>query len=386
MFHVGSSTAATEGTPILDSGILPPRRGGGTPKVLGLGLVLGVALMEVLALLGGMWYEPWPAAFLLIFILAITIHELGHLIAGWAVGFHFAYFQVGPLLLERQYGVIKARLLTDMMALGFAGMYADKVRRLRRRMLVFIAGGPAANLITLLFVVVLSNLISFGSTSRVATATGQLAAVSLLIAMMSLLPLSSSDGALIEVLLCSPLAARRFISTLALGAQYNQGIQPRDWKQTWIKASTCIPDKSRGDFYASWMAYLSANDRKDADLAAQYLERCLQATPFLTTHFRDLVAQEAAVFNAWFRRNPDLAGKWLLQLKERRSLAPILQARIEIALKCAHGDYQSAMNQWEKGSRLIQKLPTKPSTRSLKASWLEWRVEIQERRNQLITV
>lgn len=374
------SAGANLTTPILDSGVLSPRRGGGTPKVLAVGLIVGVILMESLAFAGGMWHENGPAIFILLCILAIAIHELGHLIAGWAVGFHFACLQVGPLLLEKQYGVIRAQLLTDMMALGFAGMYPDKVRGLRRRMLVCIAGGPAANVITLLFVVVLSNLVSFDSTSRVATATGQLAAVSLLIAMLSLVPLSSSDGALIEMLLCSPLAARRFISTLALGAQYNQGVQPRDWKQTWIKTSTCIPDKSRSDFYASWMAYLSANDRKDADLAAQYLERCLQATPFLTTHFRDLVAQEAAVFSAWFRRNPDLAKKWLLQLKERRSFAPILQARIEVALKCAHGDYHGAMNEWEKGSSLIQKLPMTPSTRALKESWLEWRLEIEERR------
>jgi hypothetical protein len=381
-FLFQADTATPDTTPILDSGVLPPRSRGGTPKVLATGLVLGVTLMELLTLLGGMWYEQWPAVFLLLFILAITIHELGHLIAGWAVGFHFAYLQIGPVLLDKQYGVFRARFSIDMMALGYTGMYSDRVRKLRRRSLIYIAGGPGANLITVLIVVVVSNLFPSHSTSGVVTAAGQLGAISLLLAMVSLVPLSSNDGALIEMLLNSPFAARRFISTLALGAQYNQGLRARDWKQTWLRSAINIPDESVSDFYASWMAYLAANDRKDADLAAQYLEHCLRITPVLTRSLRHLVAQEASVFNAWFRVDPNLAQKWLLHVKQERFLLPFQEARIEVALKCARRDYESAMAEWEKGFGLVQALPINPSTTSLKESWLEWRLEIQERKTQ----
>ncbi|HEY6180985.1 MAG TPA: M50 family metallopeptidase [Terriglobales bacterium] len=371
-------------TPILDSGILPQRhRRGIRPKALGGALLIGVVLMEILALLGGLWHEHWPAIFLALFILAITIHEVGHLVAGWVVGFHFSSIQVGPLMLENEYGVLRSRLSFDMMAFGSAGMYANGVRKLRRRSIVYIAGGPAANLLTVVVVVLVSYLIPSTSSSGLATAAGQLAAISLLLAMISLVPITSNDGAIIEMLLFSPFSARRYISTVALGSQFNQGIRAGLWKQTWVKAATYIPDKSHNEFYASWMAYLFANDRKNGALAAQYLERCLEITPSLTTMFRDLVAQEAVVFISWFKTDPTLAEKWLLQVKQRRSLPQLLQVRIEVALHCSRRDFDSALGAWEKGCGLVDKTPVKPSNASLRESWLEWRSEIQERQAQM---
>jgi len=385
VLHINEPTTGCT-TPILDSGVIPPRRRAGTAKVLSTGLIIGVVLMEALALFGEMWNEHGPAIFILLLILAIAIHELGHLIAGWAVGFSFSSLQVGPLFLENQYGVLRAQLSTDMMALGLAGMFADNVRKLRRRLLIYIVGGPAANLATVIIVIIVSRLVPSTPVSGVATAVGQLAAISLVLAMLSLVPITSTDGASIEMLISSPFAARRFLSTMALGSQYNRGLRPRNWKQTWLRAATYIPDKSRSDFYASWMAYLAANDRKDVDLAAQYLERCLETTPALTLRWRDLVAQEAAVFSAWFAMDGDLAEKWLTQVKKRRSLMPILRVRIEVALDCGHRDYDKALAAWDKGFSLVQKLPTTPSNKSLMESWLEWRTEILERPPQFVSV
>jgi hypothetical protein len=376
---------ATDGaTPILDSGLLPPRRRGGMAKVLATGLIVGVVLMEGLALLGGMWREHWPAILMLLFILAITIHELGHLIAGWAVGFQFSSIQVGPLALENQYGILRARISLDMIALGYARMYADNARKLRRRLLIYCAGGPAANLSTAVIIILASHLVPSSPMSAFATAMGQFAAISLLLAMISLAPLTANDGDLLQMLFVSPLEARRFISTVALGAQFKQGVRPRNWKQTWVKAATSIPDRSGSEFYAVWMAYLSANDRKDADLASEHLERCLELTQALPTSLRDLVAQEAAVFSAWFRNDGGIAEKWLLQLKKRHSLLPVLQARIEVALNCANGDFDGSIAAWERGFRQLEQMPMQPPTRSLKESWLEWRAEIEQRQGSAV--
>src|SRR6478672_3778822 len=101
-----TDTTGTDATPILDSGVLPGRRRSEMPKALTTGLVVGVVLMETLALLGGEWHEHWPAIFLALLVLGITIHELGHLIAGWGVGFRFSFIQIGPLLLDSQYGIL----------------------------------------------------------------------------------------------------------------------------------------------------------------------------------------------------------------------------------------------------------------------------------------
>lgn len=385
VFEVDKSAAGST-TPILDSGVLPPRHQGVRLSVLASGLVIGVFLMEMLAVLGGIWHENWPAIFVLLLALAIAVHELGHLLAGWVVGFHLTSIQVGPLLLESEYGVLRARVCFDMMALGYTGMLPDGVRKLRRRSLIYIVGGPAANFLIVILVVLASYLVPLPSTSGFATAAGQLGAICLLLGMVSLVPFASNDGALVEMLLWSPLAARRWISTLALGSQYGRGIRARDWKQTWVKAAIYLPDKSQSEFNASWMAYLVANDRKEASLAAKCLERCLELTPALTTRYRDLVAQEAAVFSGWFRMDSDLANKWLLQVKRRHSLSPIRETRIKVILHCARHDFDTAIAMCELGLALIHRLPMVPSTEALKDSWLDWRSEIRERRIELSAV
>lgn len=366
-------------TPILDSGVLPPRRLSIRPQALLVALVVGIFLMELLAMAGGLWHEHWPAVFLALFFLAIGVHEIGHLLAGWAVGFHFHSIQIGPLLVEHEYGLMKASFSLDMMYLGYAGMNANTVRKLRRRLLIYIAGGPAASLLSVIGVIALAHLMP-ASDSALATGAGQFGAISLLLTMLSLVPTASTDGGMIEILLCSPTAARRFISTVALGAQFNRGIRARNWKQTWLTAATYMPDKSSGDFYASWMGYLSASDRKDAAQAAGFLERCLSLTPILTKRFRSTVAQEAFVYSAWFKQDLHLAEKWLAQVEKQHSRAPIAQARIEIALKSARGDFHGAAMACDEAFHLLQQMPAKPYIRALQESWLEWRAEIEERK------
>lgn len=384
VLHAVESTTA-DTTPILDSGVLPARHRGGIPKALAAGLVIGVALMEALTMLGGMWRENWPAIFLILLVLAIAIHEFGHLIAGWAVGFCFDSIHVGPFSLENWYGVLRARISTDITFLGYAAMFADNVRKLRRRCLIYFAAGPASNTATFIIVVVVSHLVPSNPNSGFETALRQLAAISLVLAMISLVPITSTDGALIEMLLSSPFESRRFLSTMALGSQFNQGRRPRDWKQTWVRAATSIPDKSTGEFYANWMAYLVANDRKQSDFAAQHLERCLELAPLLTSSLRDLVAQEAAVFTAWFRTDSNLAERWLRQVKILRSLGPVLKARTEVALHCARHEFDKAIRTWDRGFDLVQKLPTTPANRALLESLIEWRTEIKERQLKAAT-
>jgi len=81
-------------TPILDSGVLPPPR----PKKRLLGVVVGFPIGILFAVavnnFGGPESQP-HLAFLFYFAtlaLAVTIHELGHLTAGWLMDFNSAAF------------------------------------------------------------------------------------------------------------------------------------------------------------------------------------------------------------------------------------------------------------------------------------------------------
>jgi hypothetical protein len=273
-----ATAAPTSATPILDSAVLPPfvQR----PKVgIAIGLVFGIAI--------GAWlgnddkdFESGYSVLLaiaVVLVLPIVVHELGHLFTGWLVGFHFSSFSIGPFSLAIEHGRLKVRLRTSLAALGYVAMNVGGIRHLRRRFLIFVAGGPAANLLSLPVTALLVNhLFPAWGRSWMAIPAGQFVALSLLIGCGSLLPFGDgSDGQRISMLLSSAGSARRLLCCLALGGQARKGIRPRLWKRTWLNAATRLQDGSKDEFFGKWLAYVSANDAKDTDLAASYLERCL---------------------------------------------------------------------------------------------------------------
>ena len=272
-----------------------------------------------------------------------------------------------------------------MPALGYAGMHLDGVRRLRRRMLIYIAAGPTANLLSIPMTVLLVNYAfpRLGD-SWVATAAAEFAVLSLLFGTVSLVPFGggvTSDGARIAMLLGSRERSRRWIGMIAVGSQLINGTRPKLMKKTWLKSASALRDASMDEFWGNWVAYLSANDRKEALAAGAHLERCLELSCLLNPSVRDLVAQEAAVFTAWFRNDAILADKWIGQVKRHKLMTPLMQIRTRVALLCAHRDFEAAFNAWQEGTTFIEKLPAASIRERLGKSWQEWRMEIEERKD-----
>ena len=117
-------------------------------------------------------------------------------------------------------------------------MNIQTVRRIRRRLLIFIAAGPAANLISGIFVAffVRHPPLSLRYSWVLPCAAG-FALFSLLIGLVSLVPFGStarSDGARIWMLLSSTVKARRWIAAAALANQQRNGVNVKHWKQTWL--------------------------------------------------------------------------------------------------------------------------------------------------------
>ncbi len=382
-------------TPILDSGVLQSRRRRKNIKGIFVGIAIGAMVGFGLARIVDQQADQyldvnhalllWVAAF----TLAIVIHEFGHVLAGWALGFRFSFISVGPFSLRVEHGVLKIRIRRDMPALGYAGMNVCQVRRLRSRLLIYIAAGPAANLISIPVIVPLVNYaFPWPSNTWVAALAARFAGISLLSALLSLVPFGfgsmvSSDGSRILMLATSRERARRWLNIIAIGGQQRNGVRPKEWRRTWLKAASSLRDESLDEFSANWLAYISANARKDAASADAHLERCLELVPLLRPTARDLVAQEAAVYTAWFRNDPGQADKWFAQVKKPKLMTTTQQLRAGIALQCAHGDFVGALDSWQKGFVFIQKLPIGPQQASLMESWQEWRIKIQKRQNPI---
>jgi hypothetical protein len=317
------------------------------------------------------------------------VHELGHLAAGRALGFHFSFVSIGSVILSLEHGVLKIRVRRDMGAAGYAGMRADGIRRLRHRSLIFLAAGPTANLLSIPITILLVDYAIPGLKGTWVPLLGvPFVVFSGLFGVLNFVPYglsASSDGSRIAMLLTSREHARRWISNMAIGSQMNKNMRPRNWQRTWLQAACSVHDVSTGELYGNYLAYVSANDRKDESAAAGYLERCLELSWFCRPTTRDIIAQEAAVFTAWFRGDAALAAKWVCQIENPKLILPILQIRQAVALPAGRRDFDAALSHLQEGLEFIGKLPATPEREQLIEGWLEWQSEILERQRGSIT-
>ena len=84
--------------------------------------------------------------FLIALALAV-VHEFGDWLAGRCVGLRLSYLVIGPVKFIRDSGQWKVYCRPHLTG-GFIRMSLDKVRRVRRRLMVLVLGGPAASLVT----------------------------------------------------------------------------------------------------------------------------------------------------------------------------------------------------------------------------------------------
>lgn len=219
--------------------------------------------------------------YLLSFVLTVIVHEVGHLLGGWIVGFRFSFISIGPFSLKLEYGKIKLRVVRAMPAAGYAGMHVDRVRRLRRRLLFFTIAGPLTNLLAAAGTAIVLDYFLSASRSWFYLPAQIFLGISLILGLSNLVPFRVgvlyTDGARIAMLLSSRLRSRRWMSIMVLANQNQKGVRSKYLRRTWLHAASSLPDGSVDDFAGSWMAYVSANDRKDAPSAALHLERCVHS-------------------------------------------------------------------------------------------------------------
>jgi Zn-dependent protease len=377
-----------DATPILDSGIWPKAKRKNIGSIV-IGFVFAIPFAMIVISVANDTRRFGEQAANLVFVtyllclaVAVIVHEMGHLLAGWMVGFRFSSITIGPIALRMEFGKLRAGIRRTLPAGGYAGMHIDRIRRLRRRLLRFIAGGPLANLLT---AALAASWLAYSPPRSIALASSLelFWMMSALIAIINLLPLRIgmlyTDGARMLMLRSSLPKARRWISLTAIGNQAQNGVRARLWKRSWLNAAAGLGDKSVDDFTGNWIAYAAANDRKEGAVAAAHLEKCLELANLLGPSLRDLVAMEATVFSSWFREDAVTAQKWFGQINRLKSISKLFQFRADIALHCARREFPVALSRWQEAHVFIEKLPNTPIKRRLLEGFLEWRSEIDQR-------
>jgi hypothetical protein len=266
----------------------------------------------------------------------IVVHELGHVLGGRLVGFRFRLLIVGPFKIDR----IDTRLRLGWnrsvaLAGGIAAASPTDDRDLIRRMLVYVAGGPAMSLIFGATALLLQPFTD-GTLAFVLSMVGL---ASLAIALVTLIPMRSdgfsSDGARIRMLLRGGPEAERWCA-VALLANDLFVRRPRDLPPALIERALSLPDNSPDHLSSVFVAFSWALDSGNTAQAERYLEDMLANLATFNSALRPSVLIEAAYFTAQHRNDAVGARDFLTQARGGLVEAHT-RARAEAAVLLAEG-------------------------------------------------
>lgn len=335
------------------------------------------------------WLAPYGALLFLlglpiVLLAATAAHEFGHFLAGTLVGLDPYMLAIRHIVVTFNGGKVRFGLRKGEKAGGFMAMGIQRVRRLRRRLAFFVAGGPLADLSSLLVSLIairfglLQALPSWAKADIiffVLVSGGHLIAT---FCPPQVVRGNFNDGARLIMIGTSRLKTRRWFALYALGLQQRRGMRPKELKSSWIKAATYANDRTRDAFGGFWLAYKWAFDREEWVKAGGYLEACLESAGSLPSDLRELLISEAAVFHAWFRRDAEKAQKWFNLLQKPGALPPLVLVRVNVALRWAQNRPEAVLAYWNDGLALIRTLPA-GSRERLEVAWQEWKAQLDKR-------
>lgn len=319
-------------------------------------------------------------------LLILLIHELGHVAAGMAVGFQFKRIRIGPLSMLKSANGIKFTLQRISSLDGLAAMEIPHLKKLRRKLAIYTAAGPFANLMSgacaWLF---LMGHFSDGLQPIFRQSLQLFSVLSVLIPLANLIPYLRrngmfTDGARLLSLASSRAKTRRWLCIIALNAQIKAGARLRDLNRIWISQSSAISDKSLDALQGLWIAYLVENDRENAETAARYLEQCLERFRIASPEFQKMLLMEGAIFQAWFRDDEQKARIWSQRFGSSKSMPLLNQLRLAICMHWTGRRYEEIASAWEQGRIHIENLPPSPAHDTLKRGWLEWKNQMDGKR------
>jgi hypothetical protein len=314
-------------------------------------------------------------------VLAILIHELGHIFAGKAVGLPFFGLQVGPLVLSKSTGKLKLSWQKGSKN-GYAQVRFDSIRRISRHLRILVVGGPLANLLSAFLAYGL--LISGGLRGLAFAWTQWFVYLSAFVFLVNLVPFKMrsgffSDGARLKMLFFPSAKTYRWIAVIALGVHANSGKRSKLMNRRWLAMATRLNDNSRDEFMGTFYAYYWANDSEDESAAARCLERCL----YLSSKARDPLTQnliflEASVFHAWFRKSAENCLKWRNRVSYWNKLPWFLILRADTAFLWSQGQVSEALNNCEQALSRADTLPA-AHREVFRQGWKEWIDQIRVR-------
>jgi hypothetical protein len=290
----------------------------------------------------------------LIWLFVIAVHEGGHLLGGMARGMRFLLLIVGPFGLVRAGERIEFRWFFNLGTLGgVAAAVPNPDFPLKPQLQRLIVGGPLASLL----LAALCAGVFMLTDGRVAAYALMTAALSATIFMVTAAPMRAggfmSDGMQFLSLARDPGMVERRARLIGLMGLGLAGNRPRDLDPALLaQAQQLAGNETMYDIGVWIYSFFNAWDRGDREAAGQWLDRIATVIDEYPDGFRQSVAIELALYEAWQRRDLAAAQAWMARAKggvvdaSRRALA-------EAAVSLLQGQVEQADAALERARRML---------------------------------
>jgi hypothetical protein len=323
---------------------------------------------------------------LLAFAAGVAMHEVGHLLVARAIGFETVQFKLGPL--SHKANCIKHGLWVEQVfAIGGVVLRPKGGEGLRRKLFYLVVSGSFTNLLFSLLLEAGVSLVPApvsASWILVRFASHLFSAFSGLVGIAALIPdLNSngqfSDGARLIMLAKDDVLAARWLAIAKLQMAINAGVEARDWDEDLVMQALAEKDDSLDSAMGSWLAYLWALGQQEITLATKHLEDTLAAMAASSSHMRDRIYMEAAIFQSWFRHNAGKGRFWASQIRGAQSLPQLQKLHLDIALRWAEGQPFAAWEMLGQYLLLLRQMPASPQREIAEKNALEWKTQMESR-------
>jgi len=315
-------------------------------------------------------------------LLAIGLHELGHVLAGRALGFRFVWLTVGPFKWKQMPAGLKFEWNTSLnTAGGLALCVPPDDHDLRRRFSWYALGGPLGSLAWAALALGGFALLPAGGSPAAHVPLLALAVSGLLSALLfvvTLIPMHTggftSDGGRVLSLARGGPAGQLELAVLAAMVRSMAGTRPRELSRPALEAAlravAPLPTPPPFQKYAHYYLYLSLLDAGDPAAAAPHLAAYQAGAPDLPPAFQGSVWLEAAFFAAAYQHDAAAAEAFQRQAKPSPLTPADVPPRVAAALARLAGDAALARAQAQAALReLPQSLD--PGSARFYADWLQ---------------
>lgn len=316
-------------------------------------------------------------SFLPALLLAVAIHECGHLIFGWCAGLAFRGVEIGPfcLLRIRRKWFLRVR---PRIYIGGAHMVLRRIRRIRHQLVTCTLGGPATSYGFAVLAFTVGEICRPSDNYGWTTFLEFSAFLSLIIALFSTFPyrtrLGGNDAYLLRQLLASKADCVHMIAAHAAFFAATVEPIPPPYFERWWKLASLHFEAGYSPFYVGWNAYREA---KDPAIAASHLEQLLRSSGRLDVQTRNHLVAEAAFFTAHNRSSVGHCSVWLRRTRHQDWLDPLSRIRLDVALAESRQESAKALGICDSGLALIRANLNGPHSVKIESEWVDWKRQIE---------